>query len=288
MFRAALASGIFLGSIYAMVASGLNLIFGVVKIINFAHGALLALGMYMAYFLITFAGFDPYLTLPVVVAAMFLVGWAIQSGIINRIMDSDRTSQLLITFGLALMVQNGAIMLWGHEYRSATVPYARKVFDILGIRFSFAALLALTGSAISLVLLYLFLHRTRTGTAIRAVSQQPDSAALAGINVKSIYGIAFGVGSAMVGVAAVFMVPIYFVQPSVGDPFVLMAFITVVLGGLGSVWGAAAAGMMLGVVQNLFATMVNVEMAPTFVFLVFMVIMFFRPYGLFGRTERIS
>lgn len=288
MFRAALASGIFLGSIYAMVASGLNLIFGVVKIINFAHGALLALGMYMAYFLITLAGFDPYLTLPVVVAAMFLVGWAIQSGIINRIMDSDRTSQLLITFGLALMVQNGAIMLWGHEYRSATVPYARKVFDILGIRFSFAALLALTGSAISLVLLYLFLHRTRTGTAIRAVSQQPDSAALAGINVKSIYGIAFGVGSAMVGVAAVFMVPIYFVQPSVGDPFVLMAFITVVLGGLGSVWGAAAAGMMLGVVQNLFATMVNVEMAPTFVFLVFMVIMFFRPYGLFGRTERIS
>jgi len=288
VFRAALASGIFLGSIYAMVASGLNLIFGVVKIINFAHGALLALGMYMAYFLITFAGFDPYLTLPVVVAAMFLVGWAIQSGIINRIMDSDRTSQLLITFGLALMVQNGAIMLWGHEYRSATVPYARKVFDILGIRFSFAALLALTGSAISLVLLYLFLHRTRTGTAIRAVSQQPDSAALAGINVKSIYGIAFGVGSAMVGVAAVFMVPIYFVQPSVGDPFVLMAFITVVLGGLGSVWGAAAAGMMLGVVQNLFATMVNVEMAPTFVFLVFMVIMFFRPYGLFGRTERIS
>jgi len=288
VFRAALASGIFLGSIYAMVASGLNLIFGVVKIINFAHGALLALGMYMAYFLITFAGFDPYLTLPVVVAAMFLVGWAIQSGIINRIMDSDRTSQLLITFGLALMVQNGAIMLWGHEYRSATVPYARKVFDILGIRFSFAALLALTGSAISLVLLYLFLHRTRTGTAIRAVSQQPDSAALAGINVKSIYGIAFGVGSAMVGVAAVFMVPIYFVQPSVGDPFVLMAFITVVLGGLGSVWGAAAAGMMLGVIQNLFATMVNVEMAPTFVFLVFMVIMFFRPYGLFGRTERIS
>ncbi|HLE38614.1 MAG TPA: branched-chain amino acid ABC transporter permease [Acidimicrobiia bacterium] len=288
MFRAALASGIFLGSIYAMVASGLNLIFGVVKIINFAHGALLALGMYMAYFLITLAGFDPYLTLPVVVVAMFLVGWAIQSGIINRIMDSDRTSQLLITFGLALMVQNGAIMLWGHEYRSATVPYARKVFDILGIRFSFAALLALTGSAISLVLLYLFLHRTRTGTAIRAVSQQPDSAALAGINVKSIYGIAFGVGSAMVGVAAVFMVPIYFVQPSVGDPFVLMAFITVVLGGLGSVWGAAAAGMMLGVIQNLFATMVNVEMAPTFVFLVFMVIMFFRPYGLFGRTERIS
>jgi len=288
VFRAALASGIFLGSIYAMVASGLNLIFGVVKIINFAHGALLALGMYMAYFLITLAGFDPYLTLPVVVVAMFLVGWAIQSGIINRIMDSDRTSQLLITFGLALMVQNGAIMLWGHEYRSATVPYARKVFDILGIRFSFAALLALTGSAISLVLLYLFLHRTRTGTAIRAVSQQPDSAALAGINVKSIYGIAFGVGSAMVGVAAVFMVPIYFVQPSVGDPFVLMAFITVVLGGLGSVWGAAAAGMMLGVVQNLFATMVNVEMAPTFVFLVFMVIMFFRPYGLFGRTERIS
>jgi len=288
VFRAALASGIFLGSIYAMVASGLNLIFGVVKIINFAHGALLALGMYMAYFLITLAGFDPYLTLPVVVVAMFLVGWAIQSGIINRIMDSDRTSQLLITFGLALMVQNGAIMLWGHEYRSATVPYARKVFDILGIRFSFAALLALTGSAISLVLLYLFLHRTRTGTAIRAVSQQPDSAALAGINVKSIYGIAFGVGSAMVGVAAVFMVPIYFVQPSVGDPFVLMAFITVVLGGLGSVWGAAAAGMMLGVIQNLFATMVNVEMAPTFVFLVFMVIMFFRPYGLFGRTERIS
>lgn len=288
MFRASLASGILLGSIYAMVAAGLNLIFGVVKIINFAHGALLTLGMYMAYFLVTLAGFDPYLSLPIVVVAMGLTGWAIQRGIINRIMTAERTSQLLITFGLALMIQNAAVMLWGQDYRSTTVPYAREVIEILGVRFSVASLMALVGSLVSLFLLYLFLHRTRTGTAIRAVSQQPDSAALAGIDVKRIYGIAFGVGSSMVGIAAVFMVPIYFVQPDIGTPFAIMAFIIVVLGGLGSVWGAAVAGLLLGVVQNVFATMVNVEMAPTFVFVVFIIVMLFRPYGLFGSAERIS
>jgi len=288
MLRAALASGVFLGSIYALVAVGLNLIFGVVKIINFAHGALLMIAMYMTYFLVSLAGLDPYVSLPIVVLAMALVGWVIQSGVINRVMAAERTSQLLITFGLALMFENAAVMLWGQNYRSATVPYARNVVEILGVRFSVAALLALGGSALSLLLLYVFLHRTRIGTAIRAVSQQPESAALAGIDVKRVYAIAFAVGSAMVGVAAAFMVPIYYVQPAVGTPFAIMAFIIVVLGGLGSVWGAAAAGMILGLVQNVFATMVNVEMAPTFVFVVFIVLMFFRPYGLFGQAERIS
>lgn len=288
MLRAALASGVFLGSIYALVAVGLNLIFGVVKIINFAHGALLMFAMYMTYFLVSLAGIDPYLSILIVVPAMALIGWAIQSGVINRVMAAERTSQLLITFGLALMFENGAVMLWGQNYRSATVPYARNVVKILGVRFSVAALLAFGGSALSLLLLYLFLHRTRIGTAIRAVSQQPESAALAGIDVKRIYAIAFAVGSAMVGIAAAFMVPIYYVQPAVGTPFAIMAFIIVVMGGLGSVWGAAAAGMMLGLVQNVFATMVNVEMAPTFVFVVFIVLMLFRPYGLFGQAERIA
>lgn len=288
MLRAAIASGILLGSIYALVAAGLNLIFGVVKIINFAHGALLMMAMYLTYFLVELTAFDPYLSIPIVVVFMGLVGWAIQSGIINRVMEAERTSQLLITFGLALMIQNAAVMLWGQDYLAASVPYAREIIEIFGIRFSVASLLALVGSAVALLLLYLFLHRTRTGIAIRAVSQRPDSAALAGINVKRIYAIAFAMGSAMVGVAAVFMVPIYFVQPAVGTPFAIMAFIIVVLGGLGNVWGAAAAGMLLGIVQNVVATMVSVEMAPTLVFVVFIVLMLFRPYGLFGRAERIA
>ncbi len=288
MFKAALASGILLGSIYAMVAAGLNLIFGVVKIINFAHGALLMLAMYLTYFLVTGWGLDPYVSLPIVLVVMALVGWAIQSGVINRVMTAERTSQLLITFGIALMIENAAVMLWGQNYRSISVGYTRNVIEIFGVRFSVASLLALGGAIVSFILLYVFLHHTRTGTAIRAVSQQPESAALAGIDVKRIYAIAFGIGAAMVGVAAVFMSPIYYVQPSVGTPFAIMAFIIVVLGGLGSVWGAAAAGMLLGVVQNVFATMVSVEMAPTFVFVVFIVAMLFRPYGLFGHSERVA
>ncbi len=287
MFFSALLSGILLGGIYALVAAGLNLIFGVMKIINFAHGQMLMLGMYMTWALVTLVGFDPYLSLPLVFVATALVGWLIQVGLISPVLKSERTSQLLITFGLGMVLQNGAVMLLGHNYRSLTVSYSSSVVDVLGMRAAQSTLIAIAGSLLTLVLLYQFLVRTRLGTAIRAVSQQPDSAELAGIDVKRVYALAFALGTGLVGIAATLMAPIYYVQPDVGTQFGIMAFIVVILGGLGNVFGAALGGLIIGLIQNLFATFVSVEMARAFTFLVFILILFVRPNGLFGRTARV-
>lgn len=287
MILAALLSGVLLGGIYALVAVGLNLIFGVMRIINFAHGQLLMLAMYMVWGAGTVFGIDPYVALPFVFVAMAGVGWAIQKVLIAPVLASDRTSQLLITFGLGMALQNGAIIVFGHNFHSLDVSYSSTIVEIFGLRATQSTLIAIAGSAVSLALLQQFLTRTRFGTAIRAVAQQPESAELAGIDVGRIYAVSFAIGTGLVGIAAALMAPIYYIQPDVGTQFGIMGFIIVVLGGLGNVYGAALGGLIIGLVQNLFATLVNVEMARAFTFLVFILILFVRPNGLFGRTGRV-
>jgi branched-chain amino acid transport system permease protein len=277
-----------LGATYALVATGLTLVFGVVKIINFAQGALLTLALYGVYLLYAHTGADPYLTLPLVAVGMGAIGWLIQAGLIDRVLRKQRMSQLLITFGLGMALKNACLAVFGADYRSVKVPVGSQVVSVAGARITVVSLIAVAGSALSVALLYLFLRKTRVGTAIRVVAQQPDSAELAGINVRRMYALAFALGSALTGVAAVLISPMYAIQPDVGDTFGITAFIIVILGGLGSVGGAAAAAMLIGLVQSVFATMINVQMSTAFVFLVFIVLMIARPNGLFGRTERVA
>jgi branched-chain amino acid transport system permease protein len=288
LLPSAVASGIALGAIYALVAVGLNLIFGVIKIINFAQGALLSVALYVIYLLNSGPGLDPYLMLPVVAVAMGVLGYLIQSVLIGRVLGKERTSQLLITFGLGMVLKNTCLAIWGADHRSVNVGYADTVLHFLGVRMAVANVVAIAGSALTVGFLYFFLHRTRIGTAIRAVAQQPESAELAGINVRRVYAIAFAVGTALTGVAASLMAPIYSIHPDIGDSFGIMAFIVVILGGLGSVFGAASAGLLIGIVQNVFATMVSVQLSTAFVFLVFIVVMIARPQGIFGRTARVA
>lgn len=283
----AAVSGVALGAIYALVAVGLNLIFGVVKIINFAQGALLTVALYVIY-LLSGAGLGPYLMLPVVAVVMAGLGYLIQSLLIRRVLGKERTSQLLITFGLGMVLENACLAIWGSDQRSVNASHADQVLAFLGVRMTMAHVIAIGGAAVAVAVLYVFLHRTRIGTAIRAVAQQPESAELAGINVRRVYNIAFAVGTALVGVAAALMAPIYPIHPDVGTSFGIMAFIVVILGGLGSVFGAAAAALAIGIAQNVFATMVSVQMSTAFVFLVFIIVMIARPNGVFGRTARIA
>lgn len=284
----AVASGLVLGAIYALVAAGLNLIFGVIKIINFAQGALLTVALYGTYVLHTNTGINPYLTLPVIVAVMGAAGYLIYLAFIDRVLGKERVSQLLITFGLAMAVQNACLSIWGPDPRSVGGGFADQVVVLLGVRVTAAHLIAVLGAAASVAFLYVFLHRTRTGTAIRAVAQQPDSAELAGIDVRRTYALAFAVGTALAAVAAVLMSPLYAIQPEIGNTFGVMAFIVVILGGLGSVFGAATAAVIIGVAQSVFATLVSVQMSTAFVFLVFIVLMIAKPNGLFGRTARVA
>jgi len=288
MLASAIASGVVLGAIYALVAVGLALIFGVVKIINFAQGALLTVALYGVYLMYSHFRIDPYLTLPAVVAGMAALGYLIQTVLIDRVLNKERASQLLITFGLALALQNGCLALFGADYHSVNTPIDSQVIHPFGVAVTVVSLVAMGGSALSVAFLYLFLRKTRVGTAIRVVAQQPDSAELAGINVRRMYALAFALGCALAGVAAVLISPMYPIQPNVGDTFGIIAFIVVVLGGLGSVTGAAAAAMLIGIGQSVFATMINVQMSTAFVFLVFIVLMIVRPNGLFGRTERVA
>lgn len=284
----AIASGVALGAVYALVAVGLNLIFGVVRIINFAQGALLSVSLYLILVVHDRTGLDPYALLPLAAVLMAAAGYLIQSVFISRVLGKERISQLLVTFGLAMVLKNACLAIWGADHHSVSVGYADTVLTFLGVRMTLAHVLAITGSVLTVGFLYLFLHRTRTGTAIRAVAQQPESAELAGIDVRRVYALAFAVGTGLVGIAASLMAPIYSIHPDVGESFGIMAFIVVVLGGLGSVFGAAAAALLIGVAQNVFATLVSVQMSTAFVFLVFIVVMIARPTGLFGRTARIA
>ncbi len=288
MFASALVSGLVLGGIYSLVGAGLNLIFGVIKIINFAQGALLMFGAYLSYWIVVWSGMDPYLTMPFVILGMALLGYVIQVLLINPVLGLERTSQLLITFGISLLIQNGALALWGPDIRFVESFVGYKTFELFGIRVGASSAIAIAGAVIIIGLFFLFLNKTRTGIAIRAVAQQSDSALLSGIDVKKIYALAFAIGSAMVGAASVLIVPIYDIFPLMGEQFGIIAFIVVVLGGLGNVQGAAIAGVFLGVTQNLFAVYVSNQLSVAILFLIFLVTLLFRPQGIFIRRMRVS
>jgi branched-chain amino acid transport system permease protein len=288
MFASALVSGLVLGGIYSLVGAGLNLIFGVIKIINFAQGALLMFGAYLSYWIVVWSGMDPYLTMPFVILGMALLGYVIQVLLINPVLGQERTSQLLITFGISLLIQNGALALWGPDIRFVESFVGYKTFELFGIRVGASSAIAIAGAVIIIGLFFLFLNKTRTGIAIRAVAQQSDSALLSGIDVKKIYALAFAIGSAMVGAASVLIVPIYDIFPLMGEQFGIIAFIVVVLGGLGNVQGAAIAGVFLGVTQNLFAVYVSNQLSVAILFLIFLVTLLFRPQGIFIRRMRVS
>jgi branched-chain amino acid transport system permease protein len=288
MFAATLVSGLVLGGIYSLVGAGLNLIFGVIKIINFAQGALLMFGAYLSYWIVVWSGIDPYLTMPFVMLGMALLGYVIQISLINPVLGQERTSQLLITFGISLLIQNGALALWGPDIRFVESFVGYKTFELFGIRVGASSAIAIAGAAVIISLFFLFLNKTRTGIAIRAVAQQSDSALLSGIDVKKIYALAFAIGSAMVGAASVLIVPIYDIYPLMGEHFGVIAFIVVVLGGLGHIQGAAIAGVFLGVTQNLFAVYVSNQLSVAILFVIFLVTLLFRPQGIFIRRMRVS
>lgn len=288
MLASAIVSGLLLGGIYSLVGAGLNLIFGVIKIINFAQGALLMFGAYLSYWTVTWLGIDPYLTLPIVIVGMGLFGYLVQRALINPVLKHERTSQLLITFGVGLAIQNGALALWGPDIRFVKSFAEYRTLEVLGVRIGISAAIAIVGAGLVIGLFFLFLNKTRVGTAIRAVAQQADSALLSGIDVKRIYAIAFALGSAMVGIAAVLIIPIYDIFPLMGEQFGVIAFIVVVLGGLGNVQGAAIAGLFLGLAQNLFAIYVSNQLSIALLFLIFLVTLLFRPQGLFVRKLRVA
>ncbi len=276
-------SGVFLGAIYALVALGLTLIYGVLHIINFAHGALLMLAMYAVYFLWHLFGIDPYVAMLIVVPGGFLFGYALQRSVIGRASHGRDEIVLLVTLGVAIVIENAALFLFSANERNVQVPYDLDGID-LGVTYVvWTEIAALAGSLLITLALWGFMTHTDTGKAIRAVAKERQGARLVGINVEHIYAISFGIGTACVAAAASLLAPTYAVNPQFGYLFVLIAFTVVVLGGMGSFIGALVGGFVIGITEQLGRLFLGESLGLITISVIFILILLFRPTGLFGQ-----
>jgi branched-chain amino acid transport system permease protein len=278
----ALLNGLTTGAIYALVALGLTLIYGVLHIINFAHGSLLMVAMYGVFFLHALFGIDPYVALPIMVPLFFIVGYVLQRAVIGPASHGKDENILLVTLGLAIILDNGALFLWTSTTRTVDVPYAFSVVDLGVALIAVPRLVAFFGAFAMAALLWLILARTDTGKAIRAVARERDGARLVGIQVEHIFAVSFGIGTACLAAAACLLLPTFYVTPQVGYTFVLIAFTTVVLGGMGSFPGALLGGLILGVVEALGGLFFGESLGEIGIYAIFILILLFRPAGLFG------
>jgi len=278
----AVLNGLMTGAVYALVALGLTLIYGVLHIINFAHGALLGAALFAAFFAFSLLGLDPYLAVFLLAPAFFVLGYALQRFVIGPASHGDDRNMLLVTLGLAVVIENALLYVFRADTRTIEVPYAYQTIDV-GVTFlavpRLVGFAAVFGVALALWLIMSF---TDVGRAIRAVAKEKLGAELAGIDVAHIYAVTFGLGTACIAIAACLLIPTYYVNPTVGEAFVLVAFTIVVLGGMGSVPGALIGGLLIGVVESLSGLFLGESLGQIGIFLIFIAVLLVRPSGLFG------
>jgi branched-chain amino acid transport system permease protein len=277
------AVGILLGGIYALVSVGLNLIFGVIRIVNFAQGEFVMLGMYGAYAAYAFLRLDPYLALFVLVPAMFVFGAAVQRLILAPL-RTEPSMQIFATFGLLMLIENVVLALTRGTALSVPSTVGQASVGILGLQVGLARLVALAAATACAAGLGLFLRHTMTGRAIRAVAQDRAAATLMGVNVERVYMVTFGIGTAIAGLAGCLLAPIYTLSPQIGTSFILPAFAVVVLGGLGSVLGAYVGGFVVGMTEAFAGYYLDPALKYAVLFGVFILVLLVRPSGLFGKV----
>ncbi|HEV2357362.1 MAG TPA: branched-chain amino acid ABC transporter permease [bacterium] len=279
--------GLLVGALYGLAAVGLTVVFGVLKILNVAHGELLMLGGYAAFWLFTLWRVDPFLSVVPSGAALFLVGILLYRVLFSRLLRAAEVTKLkssiLIGFGLALVLQTLALAAWTGDERAVTTAYAGHVLAVAGVVVPLSRLGALAVAFVAVALLHLFLHHTYPGKAVRATADDVDAAALAGIPVPAVFLSAFGLGSALAGVAGTLATVTDAISPSIGLAWTLTALIVVVLGGLGSVAGAFVAGLGLGVAESISGVLLGNAYREIIGLVLFLVVLAIRPQGLFAR-----
>ena len=281
----AVVTGILLGGVYGLVSMGLTLIFGVLGIVNFAQGAMLTLAMYVTYVLVSSAGLDVYLATLVAIPALFVAGYLVQATTLNRLMGAGGTEgQLLVTLGLALFISNLLLLGFGGQPKSVAAPWEGNL-RIAGAVAPWPRVIAFVGALLLALALTALLRGTRLGLSIRSVAASATGARLVGVNVDRVYALTFGLGAGCVGAAGGLVVPFLSLTPSVGEQFTILAFVIVVLGGLGSVGGALLGGLAIGLVQTVGGLYLPGTGALLLVFAVFVLVLFVRPQGLFGGAR---
>jgi branched-chain amino acid transport system permease protein len=279
----AVLNGLLTGAVYGLVALGLTLIYGVLHIINFAHGALLTAAMFAAFFAHRLLGLDPYVAAFVLTPLFFALGYGLQRFVIGPAAHGEDRNILLVTLGLAVVIENILLYAFGADTRTLNLDYA---FDVVDLGVAFLAVPRVIAFGVVLVIavvLWLILSLTDTGKAIRAVAKEKLGAELSGIDVGHIYAITFGLGTACLAIAACLLIPTYYVNPHIGNAFVLIAFTIVVLGGMGSVTGALFGGLFIGVVESLCGLYLGESLGQIGIFAMFILVLLLRPSGLFGE-----
>lgn len=280
-------SGILVGGLYALIAVGMTLVFGVMRIINLAHGEFLMVGMYITYSLFTWWGVDPYVSIFASIPVLFVLGALIQKWLISPVIRAraPEENQILLTAGIGLVLTNIALLIYSPNYHTVLTSYSNATVSVHNISISLPLLWDFLLSIGITGLLYLFIMKTDLGISIRAVAQNFDSARLMGINTGRIMNVTFGIGCALVGAAGSLLMPLYYVFPSIGGLFTLKAFIVVVLGGMGSALGALVGGITLGVVESLGATYISTGLKDVLGFAIFVIVLVLKPSGLVGKTR---
>jgi len=276
-------SGLLLGGIYSLISIGLTLIFGVLRILNFAHGEFLMLSMYGSYWLFTLCGISPFLSALIVGPFFFLLGLVTQRIFVRPVLNASSLIQVSVLLGLSIGLQNLGLLFWKADYRGINLPISTSVIKIGFIDIGVPRLIAFSASLFISLFIYFFLKRTYLGKAIRATVQDRSAAELMGVNIHKIYLLTFGLGIGCVGLAGPLLMPIYSVFPTVGLYFVLTAFVIVVLGGLGNVPGAFFGAMIIGLVESFSGFFIAPALKEGVYFIIFIFLLLIRPAGLFGQ-----
>ncbi len=285
----AIASGLLIGMVYALISVGLTLIFGLMEIVNFAHGEFLMLAMYAAFWGSALAGLDPMVSLPLTVVLLFVLDVLTYRGIISRILDAPMLAQIFATFGLGLLLRGLAQFFWSPDFRSVNDPFLAGLFGgnvkVVGVSLGVPQIAAAVLAGVAFLALYFFIDRSRVGLALQAVAEDRATASLMGINSERMFALGWGLGAACVGVAGAVLASFYYIYPAVGAIFALIAYITVALGGFGSVPGALVAGLLVGLVEVVSPTLFGFSPAYKYavVFGFYLAVVLVRPQGLFGR-----
>jgi len=284
LFFQILVNGILAGGIFAVVALGFSLVWGIMNIINLAHGSFLMLGAYIAYVLFANYHLDPFLSIPIAFVVMFVFGYLIQRYIINFVVRAPILTTFLLTFGLSLLLINAALLVFHGDIKGITTSYSGANFSLGPVTVPWAKLWTLVAALVITSLMQLFLTGTKTGRAIRATSMDIGAAQLSGVRVAHLYAIVFGLGSGLAGAAGVLVSLSYSLQPSMGDPFLIKAFVVCVLGGLGSVQGALVGGILYGILEAFGSQYVGTGLQDAVALVVLLIVLIVRPTGIMGKA----
>jgi branched-chain amino acid transport system permease protein len=278
-----IVAGLLTGAVYGLMALGLSVIFGVIRIVNFAHGEMMVVAMYAAWLLNRSLGLDPLLALPLVTAGLFCLGYALQRVLINRYIGRPDHEQFLLLLAVAIVITASLLMGFGPDARNVQLAYAYDSYEVGGLLLDKVRVLAAAAAALGAVALTLFFRVTRTGKAIRACADNQIGAQVVGLDVKRLYAITFGLGAACVGAAGCLLLLLVDVQPYIATDYTLLAFIIVILGGLGSVSGALLGGLLVGVSEALSGFLVEPSFKSAISFALLILVLLVRPQGLMGR-----